>query len=87
MTARIVALGALAVAFLVGGFAALWIGSAYVLDPGPDSALQEDVEAWNRRWVWLQMLAQAGAPIVGAGIIAGIGALGLVVRTRSAARA
>lgn len=86
MTVRILILGGLATVLVVGGVAALWVGVEYIIAPGPTSVLEEDLAAWNARWQWLQMLVQAGAPMVGAGLIAAIGALALVVRGRQERR-
>ena len=84
MTARIIIVAALSAALLVAGFAALWVGSGVMVpDPGPTSVLQEDLDAYLARQLWIGMLAQASGPFIGAGLIAGVGALALVVRRRS----
>lgn len=86
MTARILILGGLAFLLVVGGFAALWVGVEYIFAPGPTSVLDEDLAAWNAQRQWLQLLVEAGAPMVGAGLILGVGALALVVRGRQERR-
>jgi hypothetical protein len=86
MRRRIVALGAVSLVLLVAGFVALWVGPSYFSEiQGPGSALEEDVREWVGRQVWLTMLYRAGGPFVGAGLIAGVAALALVVRERQLA--
>ena len=82
MTARTVILGGLAVVLVVGGLAALWFGVEYIFASRPTSVLDEDLAAWNARRQWLLLMLEAGAPMVGAGLILGVGALALVVRRR-----
>lgn len=83
MMARIVILGVLSLAFLATGFAALWFGTMGMLDDqGLTSALVEDQEEWARHQAWLNMLWTVPGPLVGAGLIAGVGVLALVVRAR-----
>ncbi len=86
MIARIVVLSALALSFLAAGFAALWSGVGLILDmQSPTSALEEDMAEWASRQAWLNMLLGGGGPSIGAGLIAGVGALALVVRGRQLA--
>jgi hypothetical protein len=86
MRRGVVILGALSIVMIVAGFSALWHGSQFVFDDQPGALLDQDWEAYLRNRLWLQMLADAGAPVIGGGLIAGIGAVALVVRSRSAIR-
>jgi hypothetical protein len=86
MTVRTLVLGGLALVLVVGGLAALWFGVESIFASGPSSVLEEDLAAWNARRQWLLLLLEAGAPMVGAGLIAGVGALALVVRGRQVRR-
>jgi hypothetical protein len=86
MIARIVVLGALALTFTVTGFAALWWASALSLEiNGVGFTAEDDQEAWELRFAWLNMLNIAGGPLVGAGLVAAVGALALVVLRRQVA--
>jgi hypothetical protein len=85
MTVRASILGVLSLAFLAGGFTAMWFGTVGIFDiPELTSALVEDQEAWALQQAWVNMLYSVGGPLVGAGLIAGVGALALVVRARQA---
>jgi len=87
MTARIVILSTLSLALLVAGFAAQWFGVVGMLDDQElTSALIDDQDEWARRQAWLNMLWMVPGPLVGAGLIAGVGALALVVRGHQVAR-
>lgn len=86
MTIRIVVLTTLSLAFVVAGFAAMWLGTQLQLSlEGPTSALPEDQEEWAQKFAWLSVLGSVSGPFVGAGLIAGVGALALVVRRRQVA--
>ncbi|GHF26860.1 hypothetical protein [Pseudolysinimonas yzui] len=88
MTARVVILAALALSLIVAGFGALWLGTVGMLGNRElTSALVEDQEEWARHEAWLNMLWSVPSPFIGAGLIAGIGALALVVRARQLAQA
>lgn len=88
MIIRVVALAVLAVALVVAGVWALWLGTVGMLN-GQEltSALVEDQEEWARHQAWLNMLWMVPTPLIGAGLIAAVGALALVVRGRSEGRA
>jgi hypothetical protein len=87
MIARIVILSVLALTFTVTGFAALWWASALSLEVNGVAfdIAEDDQEAWELRFAWLNMLTIAGGPLVGAGLIAAVGALALVVLRRQVA--
>lgn len=86
MRLRAVVLSLLALVLLFAGLAALWVGGSFQFDlQGPSPALGEDQEEWARRLAWWSMLDPAGGPLVGAGLIVGIGAVALVVRGRQVA--
>lgn len=86
MTVRILALSALALVFLAAGLAALWSGAVLALEfQDPFSGLPDDMEEEARRQAWLNTLQSAAGPLVGAGLIACVGALALVVRARQVA--
>lgn len=88
MIPRVVILAALAVAFVGAGFGAMWQGTVGMLGNRElTSALVEDQEEWARHEAWLNMLWSVPSPFIGAGLIAGIGALALVVRARQLAQA
>jgi hypothetical protein len=88
MIPRVAVLAVLAVAFVVAGFWALWLWAVGMLgDQELTSALVEDQEEWARHQAWLNMLWMVPSPFIGAGLIAGIGALALVVRRRQLAQA
>lgn len=87
MIARVVTLAVLAVAFVAAGFGALWLWAVGMLSNQElTSALVEDQEEWARHQAWLNMLWMVPSPLIGAGLIAGVGALALVVRGRQLAR-
>ena len=80
MIPRIVVLSVLALTFVVAGLAALWWAGALSLELNDVGIVtEEDQGELERRYAWLNMLLIAGGPLVGAGLIAGIGALTLVV--------
>lgn len=86
MTVRLAIMGVLALSLIVAGLAALWVGGAGIFNPGPPP--EGDVEytsQWVRDQQWAHMLFSAAGPSVGAGLIAGVGALALAVRARQVA--
>ena len=86
MTARLAILGVFALSLIVAGLMSLWTGGAGIFNPGPPP--EGDVEytsQWVRDQQWAQMLFSAAGPLIGAGLIAGVGALALVVRARQVA--
>ncbi len=86
MTVRILVLSALALVFLAAGLAALWSGAVLLLEiQDPFSGPPDDMEEVARQQAWLNMLLSAAGPSVGAGLIAGVGALALAVRARQVA--
>lgn len=87
MMSRTVALAALSLLLLSAGVAAMVIGIEGWFGGGDQTVASEgEWRAWLEHRLWLQTLAQAGAPTVAAGLIAGIGALALVVRARGVRR-
>ena len=87
MMSRTVALTALALVLLGAGIAAMVIGVEGWFGGGDQTVASEgEWKAWVERRLLMQTFAQAGAPAVAAGLIAGIGALALVVRTRGVRR-
>lgn len=87
MRSRTVMLAALALVLLSAGVVAMAIGIEDGFGGGDQTvATQGEWHAWVERRLWAQMLAQAGAPTVASGLIAGIGALALVVRARGVGR-
>jgi hypothetical protein len=86
MTLRVVVLAVLALGFLAAGLAAVWFGVVGSLnDEGLTSALVEEQEAWARRQAWQSVLFAVPGPFITAGLIAAVGALVLVVRSRQVA--
>jgi hypothetical protein len=87
MMSRTVALAALSIALLGAGIAAMVIGVETWFIGGDQTVASEgEWQTWVERRLWGQTLAQAGAPTVASGLIAGIGALALVVRARGVRR-
>jgi hypothetical protein len=87
MMSRTVALAALSLVLLGAGIAAMVIGvEGWFGDGDQTVASQGEWQAWVAQRLWMQTFAQAGAPAVAAGLIAGVGALALVVRTRGVRR-
>jgi hypothetical protein len=87
MMSRTLALGALSLVLLSAGIAAMMIGlESWFVYGNQTVASQGEWLAWVERRLWVQTLAQAGPPAVAAGLIAGVGALALVVRARALRR-
>jgi hypothetical protein len=87
MMSRTVALAALSLVLLGAGIAGIVIGIENWFGGGDQTvASQGEWQTWVERRMWVQTFAQAGAPTVAAGLIAGVGALALVVRARGVRR-
>jgi hypothetical protein len=85
MMSRTVALAVLSFVLLGAGIAAMVIGVESWFGGGDQTVASEgEWKAWVEQRLWVQTLAQAGAPAVAAGLIAGVGALALIVHRRSA---
>jgi hypothetical protein len=85
MMSRTVALAVLSLVLLGAGIAAMVIGVESWFGVGDQTVASEgEWKAWVEQRLWVQTLAQAGAPAVAAGLIAGVGALALIVHRRSA---
>jgi hypothetical protein len=87
MMSRTLALAALSLVLLSAGIAAMMIGvESWFVEGDQTVASEGEWQTWVERRMWVQTLAQAGAPAVAAGVIAGVGALALVVRARAVRR-
>jgi hypothetical protein len=89
MTSRLIVASALSLALLSAGFAAMWAGVEgwYGLGTETTSVSQGEWASYIAERMWLETLARAGGPLIAAGLIAGIGALALLVLSRRERRA
>lgn len=84
MTTRIVVLTGIGLMFLVAGCSALWAAAGILARfQDPFAPLIADQQEQAVLQTWLNALMTAGGPLIGAGLIAGVGALALVVRRHS----
>lgn len=87
MISRTVMLAALSLVLLGVGVVAMVIGVEGWFGGGDQTVASEgEWKAWVESRLRAQTLAQAGPPTVAAGLIAGVGALALVVRARGVRR-
>jgi hypothetical protein len=88
MTIRIAVLAAIAVGFLVAGCSALWVAAGILARfQDPSAPLIDDQQQQASLQAWLNALLSSGSPLIGAGLIAGVAALALIVRRHSERRA
>ena len=84
MKARIAVLAAIGVIFLAAGCSALWAGAGILARyQDPFAPLIDDQQEQASFQAWLNALMSSGGPLIGAGLIAVVGALTLVVRRHS----
>lgn len=84
MMPRLIVASALSLVLLISGFAAMWAGVGGGFGPGTQttSVTQGEWATYVAERMWLETLARAGGPLIAAGLIAGIGALALLVLAR-----
>ena len=84
MTTRIAALVAIGVMFLIAGFSALWATAGIIASfRDPSAPLIDDQQQQATLQAWLNALMSSAGPLIGAGLIAAVGALALIVRRHS----
>lgn len=84
MTTRIVVLTGIGLMLLVAGCSALWAAAGILARfQDPSAPLIDDQQEQAVLQTWLNALMTAGGPLIGAGLIAGVGALALIVRRHS----